>query len=500
MAAEDTSDGKNWSLSQDGASGLFIKLFERTIGYSVGKDKFIQTAAEWWGLMPMSENGKRREGMSAYSNYPKIPDYNVLIHKINEYARLKHEYGAQGIDKLLIGIEEYLKTALNNIYELPIDNALSVQEPDDLTEIRKLRPRGVRKIWDFLDMDIYREKLQGALLGRFAGCTLGAVVEFWETDDMQKWAEYIGDPFPPADYWSSIKDPLKKRYRQCKCLEYTKGNMDGVPVDDDIAYTLLGLLIAEDYGLDFTTEDIGKAWLKYLPFACTAEEVALNNLKSGIFPMETADRDNPYCQWIGADIRSDPWAYIAPAFPEKAAELAYRDAYLSHRRNGIYGEMFFSAAQSAAFAVDNPVDAIKIGLTEIPADCCLSVEIKWALKTGKEIKNHKDARQAVDDHFKGMSGVHTNNNACLTIFGLMIGGTDVTKVISETVAMGLDNDCNAASAGSIVGAITGKKGVPGYWYKSFNNKVHSYLTGHPLFTIDDLVARFSVQAEKIFHS
>ena len=49
--------------------------------------------------------------------------------------------------------------------------------------------------------------------------------------------------------------------------------------------------------------------------------------------------------------------------------MAYRDAYISHRKNGIYGEIFFSAAITAAFTVDNPLDALKIGLSEIPKDC-----------------------------------------------------------------------------------------------------------------------------------
>ena len=49
---------------------------------------------------------------------------------------------------------------------------------------------------------------------------------------------------------------------------------------------------------------------------------------------------------------------MAPGYPEKAAEMAYNDAYLSHRRNGIYGEMFFSAVQSAAFTVDTAVEQL----------------------------------------------------------------------------------------------------------------------------------------------
>lgn len=208
--------------------------------------------------------------------------------------------------------------------------------------------------------------------------------------------------------------------------------------------------------------------------------------------------ENPFCQWIGADIRSDPFAYIAPAYPEKAAELAYRDAYLSHRRNGIYGEMYFAAAQSAAFAVAHPVDALKIALSEIPAECALAKDITWALEVGDSVTNYKEARSLVDKRFEGMSGVHTNLNACLTIFGLMIGGTNMTKVISEIVAMGMDNDCTAATAGSIVGAIVGKKGIEPHWYKNFNNIVDSYLLEVGEMKIDDVLNRFTAQAKNIY--
>ena len=83
----------------------------------------------------------------------------------------------------------------------------------------------------------------------------------------------------------------------------------------------------------------------------------MDNLKKGVPAREAADRDNPFCQWIGAAIRSDGFGWAAAGLPELAAEMAWRDARLSHRRNGIYGEMFLAAAQSAAFAVSDPLDA-----------------------------------------------------------------------------------------------------------------------------------------------
>jgi hypothetical protein len=74
------------------------------------------------------------------------------------------------------------------------------------------------------------------------------------------------------------------------------------------------------------------------------------------------------------------------------------------------------------------------------------------------------------------------------------GGCGVTKVIGETVAMGLDNDCTAATAGSIVGAVVGRRGVPARWSRRFHNTVHSYLIGRRRFAITDLLKRFACQA------
>jgi len=430
-------------------------------------------------------------------SYPSLPPIHTQFDYLVDYIRLKHEYGAEGIDEAVQRLADAMNVCLEEIKGLTVNEEKALREPDGYEAILSLRPEGPRRLWDALP-ETYRDKLEGAFLARCAGCTLGAPVEFWATDEMKNWAEYCGDPFPPTQYWSKTKFPGIIRYGKDDHREYMKDAMHKVPVDDDVTYTLLGLLIAEDHGVNFTTDDVGKAWLKYLPYACTAEEVALDNLRKGIPATEAADADNPYCQLIGADIRSDPFAYMAPGFPEKAAKMAYADAYLSHRRNGIYGEMFFAAAQAAAFAVNDPIEAIRIGLSEIPTECDLARDVRWALEIGPTVKDYRQARALVEERFCGMGPVHTNLNACLTIFGLYIGGTDVTKVLSEIVAMGYDNDCTAATAGSIVGAIVGKKGIEPHWYECFRNTVDSYLIDVGEMQIDDVLNRFAAQAETVF--
>jgi ADP-ribosylglycohydrolase len=436
------------------------------------------------------------------AQYPQMPDFVKLQELMQEYARLKFEFGAdrRGIERILYSAYAELQNALDHLRALPEDLELALLEPNDLAGIRRLRPNAGRVLWGKFDREKYRDRLAGAFYGRMAGCTLGAAVEFWTPDKMRDWAAYIGDKFPPEDYWSKIKNPNEVHYGASLKEQYTRPGIDGVPVDDDITYTILGLLIAEEYGLGFSTDDAGRAWVKYLPVACTAEEVALINMNAGICALSAADIDNPYVQWIGADIRSDPWGYMAPGLPEKAAEMAYRDAWLSHRRNGIYGEMYFSAAIAAAFETGDAIEALRLGLNEIPADCLLARDVRWALDCGGSISCHAEARAAVEARFGGMSGVHANLNACLTLFGLMIGGGDFTRCIGETVAMGYDNDCTAATAGSLFGAAHGIGSIPGHWTRPFHNKVKTYINGVPELAIDKVLDRFEALAVRAFIS
>lgn len=428
-------------------------------------------------------------------NYPE--PLEDIDRAVNHWAQVKTETGAAGVAEKVAEIESLLKGKLAELQALPDDPALAAVEPDDLAGIRALRPGGTRRYWSELPEATYRDRIAGAIQGRFAGCVLGSIVECWEIDKMERWAAYNGEAFPPVDYWKEAERPHDLKYRTSRRDRFTRSRMDGVPTDDDIIYTQLGLLILEDYGPDFTVDDVGAAWLKYLPHAATAEGVALRNLRAGVPPMQAAVVDNPFMFWIGADIRSDPWGYAAPGFPAKAAEFAWRDAAISHRRNGVYGAMYFAAAIAAAFAMGDPLAALEAGLAEIPADCLLAREIRWALDVAGDINDYREARAAVDERFAGMHRIHTINNAALTIWGLSIGGDDFTKVIGETVAMGLDNDCTAATAGSIFGAAYGLDAIPEHWTRDFNNKVYSYIIDQPEFALDDMVDRYTALARTV---
>jgi len=426
---------------------------------------------------------------------PYFLDVQRLAEEVSLWADLRHEQGAN-VSHTVNEVREALKRARDTLEKQSAAGANL--ELDGLDEIRALRPDGPRRLWAKLKNQGLKDRMRGAWLGRAAGCTLGAPVENWPVADMESLAKRSGMEFPPHSYWCEHPKPDEVRYGLDTFSAYLKDGIQYVPVDDDIAYTLLNLIILEEAGPEFTTRDVASAWLRYLPIAYTAERVTLENLRDGE-PAETAGvKNNPYAEWIGAAIRADAWGYAAAGWPEKAAELAWRDARLSHRRNGIYGEMFFAAAIAAAFAVNDPVEALRIGLTEIPAQCRLAVDLRWALETGPQLTGWRDARDAVDHRFTGMHSVHTINNACLTVFGLMLGDGDFTETIGQTVAMGLDNDCTAATAGSLLGAIKGARKIPERWWKPFKNRTRSYMIGQEWFSNTVVVERFLTAAVRVW--
>ncbi len=102
--------------------------------------------------------------------------------------------------------------------------------------------------------------------------------------------------------------------------DYTRAKMRAAPVDDDIIFMLFGLLIADDHGLEFATEAGGASWIKYLPYACTAEALALDNLKK-IFPPACPAREIIHTANGSARISGptlgDTWRRASPNGPRK---------------------------------------------------------------------------------------------------------------------------------------------------------------------------------------
>ena len=348
------------------------------------------------------------------------------------------------------------------------------------------------------ERDDLADRLHGAWVGRAAGCLLGKPVEKVPREGIREILQSIGE-WPLRRYFTAqgVPDEVTERYPWNRASRPTsmRENIACMPEDDDINYSMLNLQVLETYGEAFSTDDVATVWLQSMPVLTvfTAERVAYENLLKYLLPPETALHRNPYREWIGAQIRADVWGWTSPGDPGRAADLAWRDARLSHSGNGIYGEVFVAALIAAAFTTDDVDELIDVGLRAIPKDCRLAEAVRFARELPASSADWESALDRLYDRLGHYHWVHTINNAALLTAALLYGEGDFERTICLAVMGGWDTDCNGASAGSILGAMRGIDGIPEVWSAPLDNRVRTSLKGFDESRLDDLASRTLAQ-------
>ena len=347
-----------------------------------------------------------------------------------------------------------------------------------------------------------RSRIQAAWQGRISGCILGKpleVLSFREgREGLISYLESAG-ALPLSDYVPAVMGTLVERLGENCCA----GHIERAEPDDDINYTLLALLLLEQHGSELSTEDVARAWLNYLPGGTTwtAERAAYRTLLNrmddefvnGAAPgFDLAEcSDNDYKEWIGAQIRADLYGWVCPGRPELAADLATRDAALSHRGEGVNGAAFIAALGAAIPATTDIDEALDIALHCIPASSDAADAVVFASKIG----NTDDAIEQLQRRFDGLSPVHTLNNLAVVVWALQTFRGDFTAAICNAVMAGWDTDCNGAT----VGGLMGLAGAPidEHWTRPWRGRIGTNLAGVGETTIDDVVARTLAVAERL---
>ncbi|MEJ3749342.1 ADP-ribosylglycohydrolase family protein [Actinomycetes bacterium KLBMP 9797] len=373
------------------------------------------------------------------------------------------------------------------------------------------------------------QRLLGGWVGRAVGCVLGKPVEKIPRRGIREILEATGR-WPLSGYFTAVGLPADVAERwpwnRRSAANSLAENIDGAPEDDDLNFALLALRVLETHGRDFTSDDVAQAWLDWLPGGrvFTAERVAYRNLLLGLTPPETARRHNPFREWIGAQIRTDVYGWVSPGQPEAAAALAYRDATVSHVRDGVSGAMWVAAMTSTAVVastVDEVLDAgesvlppgpfatavrearalgasaapVSGGASAAPVSGGAGVE---AVSGGAGVaavggcaggagwESVVDALEARHGH---LHWVHVRNNAALVAAALAYGGGDFDRSVCAAVSGGWDTDSNGATVGSVVGALIGAAGIRPEWTTPLRGRLRSSIAGFDGVTFDELAHR-----------
>ena len=364
---------------------------------------------------------------------------------------------------------------------------LAAEEPDGFDEI--LAEASPASATPQVDL---RERNAGAWLGRAAGCVLGKPVENIPREGIREIAQATGN-WPVAAWFTAegLPEEVSERWPWNRASRPTSlaENIEGIPEDDDLNFTMLGVALLERCGTEFEANDVAKIWLDYMPPGriFTAERVAMRNLLEAYLPPETATRRNPFREWIGARLRVDAYGWAAAGDPVAAARMAWEDARVSHTANGVYAAMFMAAAHAASLSESSAAACVDVGISVVPARSRLAE----GLRTARDLARELEWEAVVDEIYArhDYHWVHAINNTALVAAALYAFDGDFSGGISAVVQGGLDTDTNGAAVGSILGALAGPGGIEKRWSTPLDGRFASSLPGFDGITVDELVRR-----------
>ena len=345
-------------------------------------------------------------------------------------------------------------------------------------------------------------RIRAAWEGRISGCILGKPVEVLSFQQGRAGLSiYLDDVggLPLRDYVPLEKGSLVDDLGRACC----RGHITRAEPDDDINFTVLSLLLLEDKGMSLETADVARAWLRLLPAGTTwtaeraAYRILLDNMADEFVNGAPPGFDlvacsaNPYNDWIGAQIRADLYGWVCPGRPALAAELARRDASLSHRGEGVFGAMFIAALGALLPVMPNLDAAIDAALTEIPENCAAAAAVRF----GRSRAGSDDAVQRLHEEYSDLPPVHTLNNLAVVTWALCSAEGDFSAAIGNAVTAGWDTDCNGATVGGLMG-IAGTP-IPDHWTAPWAGRIGVSLAGLAELQLDDVVARTVAVANRL---
>ncbi|MEG0742515.1 MAG: ADP-ribosylglycohydrolase family protein [Clostridia bacterium] len=386
------------------------------------------------------------------------------------------------------------------IKHAPIRADWAYNEPDELdavlAECAQDRPTGI--IRELSEAEI-NQRVTSAFLTSVCACILGKPLEeapYGALEDVQKAAEAVGE-WPMRDY---VSDAMLSAWgrRNPSWTETTKGRVRFVAPDDDITYSIMGMLLLEKSGAQFTHEEMRQLWIENLPiYMCWGPERTVL-LKAGLASLvpnlpysmtDWVDCLNPGQELCGAMIRADAYGYACPGNPALAARLAYRDASFTHRKTGVYSAMFIAAAIATAFVAKDWREIVETALLFIPQRSRFHEQALESYRLVDQAQTFAEGNRAVHERFAEFTAGQIVQEIG-TVINTLKFAKNAEDGIALQVAQGLDSDSFACSCGSILGAYF-QEGLPSHWTEPFHDELHTTMGSFYDTSLSSVAARMA---------
>lgn len=194
-----------------------------------------------------------------------------------------------------------------------------------------------------------------------------------------------------------------------------------------------------------------------------ANKRARELMDKGLLPPQTSQvNHNPYAWYnLAGQFCVESYGMLAPGMPQTAADLGLHYARISVSQEPLQATQFWTSLISLSFVY--PEESIETSLRRaLPAvdpRSAMHQVVEEAIAAWKEsAADWKAARQRFQQKWHNQLGWNYNStplNGAAVCLALLYGQGDFYRTLQYAMALGWDADCNAATAGAVMGVRWG---------------------------------------------
>jgi hypothetical protein len=246
--------------------------------------------------------------------------------------------------------------------------------------------------------------------------------------------------------------------------------------DNDFEWTHLYFMDKEDT-LKIPYPRIVEIWKANMNAGLwVANKKARDLMDQGLIPPQTGDAKNNPAAWfnLSGQFCVESYGMVAPGMPQAGADLGLHYAKIAVSGEPLQATQYWTSLISVAAVDDRAIEElIRQAAAGIDPASAMAEVVKDALQVHADNPaDWKKARQAFRHKWiaRGWNGNSTPTNGGLVLLALLYGEGDFYKTLQYAMALGEDADCNAATAGTVVGCRIGYAKIaalPGFTMPDF---------------------------------
>lgn len=280
------------------------------------------------------------------------------------------------------------------------------------------------------------DKIRGGLLGQNLGVLNGLPYEF----------TFIEQPGDVSGYVPSLPE--------------------GARTDDDTDFEWVYIYQMQKTGqILIPYPEIAQLWRERINRNIwSANRYARHLMDIGIEPPLTGYAPiNPWASFnLSGQFLCETFALLAPGMPQTASKIGLHYTKVAIGPEAAQATQFFCSMIAAAFVENDVREIIKWGLSALDEKSMIRDIVQDVDKWQQQYPDDwKTTWELIHEKYKKDTWIESYNgyglNAAAVVAALLYGNGDFAPTIQYAFNFGWDADCNAAAAGTILGAMKGYK-------------------------------------------